>query len=158
MKRGLVKAFAGNDIAKLCRFPAVLDPIVGGIHQKRVTMPVGINLAANRPGRAMDETGKDRVAGGTILLCVVYPYPGLNRGLHIVQSFSERLVNQLFDPAMSSKRRPRQGFGRRLNADSCSITKRSMRPKRPSLGASTGKQKTRPNSKALRSKQTGRVN
>ena len=59
-------------------------------------MPVGINLAADRPGRAMDETSPDRVAGGTIFICSVYPHPGLNGRLHVVKSFPEGLVNQLF--------------------------------------------------------------
>src|SRR6516164_2871597 len=111
MKRGLVKAFASNHLAELGCFPAVLEGIVGGIHQKRMTMPVGINLATNRPGRAMDETGPDCVAGGTIFLCLVYPYPGLNSRLHIVKSFPERLVNELFDLGVLS---PRQVHADRL--------------------------------------------
>ena len=60
-------------------------------------MPVRINLAADRPGGAMDETSPERVAGGTILISAVNPHPGLNGRLHIVKSFPKGLVNQRFD-------------------------------------------------------------
>src|SRR3982074_2132483 len=96
MKRGLVKPFARDHLTELGCFPPVLYRVVGRVHQRRVTMPVGINLAADRPGRAMDETSPDRVAGGTIFICSVYPHPGLNGRLHVVKSFPEGLVNQLF--------------------------------------------------------------
>src|ERR1700724_428329 len=97
MKCGLVKPLARDHLTELGCFPAVFDRIVGGVHQKSVTMPVGINLAADRPGGAMDETSPERVAGGTILVSTVYPHPGLNGRLHIAKSFPEGLVNQLFD-------------------------------------------------------------
>jgi hypothetical protein len=56
MKRGLVKSFARDYLTELGCFPAVLDRIVGGVHQKGVTMPVGINLAADRPGGKLPST------------------------------------------------------------------------------------------------------
>ena len=74
-------------------------------------MPVGINLATDRPGRAMDETSPDRVAGGTIFICSIYPHPGLNGRLHIVHRFPEGLVNQLFDLGILG---PRQVHADRL--------------------------------------------
>jgi autotransporter-associated beta strand protein len=66
---------------------------VFGNYTQNAGGPVGINLAADRPGCAMDETSPERVAGGTILVCTVYPHPGLNGRLHIVKSFAEGLVN-----------------------------------------------------------------
>ena len=74
MKRGLVKPFARDHLTELGCFPAVLDRIVGGVHQKGVTMPVGIHLAADRPGGAMDKTSPERVAGGPILVSAVDPH------------------------------------------------------------------------------------
>jgi hypothetical protein len=60
-------------------------------------MPVGIYPPAYRPGRSMDALCPDRISSYAIVIRSADPHPRLDRSLHIVHGFPERLVNQFLD-------------------------------------------------------------
>jgi len=60
-------------------------------------MPVWIYPPAHRPSRSMDALCPDRISGCTIVIRSADPHPRLDRSLHIVHGFPQRLVNQFLD-------------------------------------------------------------
>src|SRR5580704_13059805 len=57
-------------------------------------MPVRIYAPAHRPGRSMDALCPDRISSYTIVIRSSDPHPRVDRSLHILHGFPERLVNQ----------------------------------------------------------------
>jgi hypothetical protein len=60
-------------------------------------MPVWIYSAAHWPGRSMDALCSDRISSCPIVISSADPHPRLDRNLHIVHCFPERLVNQFLN-------------------------------------------------------------
>src|SRR5271166_6658353 len=60
-------------------------------------MPVWIYPPAHRPGRSMDARCPDRISSCPIVIRSADPHPRLDRSLHIVHGFPERLVNQFLN-------------------------------------------------------------
>src|SRR5271157_1907207 len=62
-----------------------------------MAMPVGICPPAHRPSRSMDALCPYRISSCPIVIRGADPHPRLDRSLHIVHGFPERLVNQFLN-------------------------------------------------------------
>jgi hypothetical protein len=60
-------------------------------------MPMWIYSPAHWPGRSMDALCPDRISSCPVVIRSADPHPRLDRSLHIIHGFPERLVNQFLN-------------------------------------------------------------
>src|SRR5271166_1333348 len=80
---------------ELCCFPPAFNIVVGRVHQKAMTMPMGINLPAYRARSSVDKTRENCVPGRPIMISAGGAYPCLYDLFHIIQGLPHRLVHEL---------------------------------------------------------------
>ena len=97
VETGLVIALVADDVAKLDRFPTILNAVESRIEDRGMAVKLWIGRSIHRSCGPVNMLGPYHVPGGAVLVASVFAHARLHRLFHLGHRFAHRFAHGVED-------------------------------------------------------------